>query len=118
MIKIKSLPSINPKYKDATAQYYTFAIASVFLVLERLEYLVAKKCALYKADGLALLNGLQQDIMDVLAQNSMVQIGIIGYLQVGVGKPSAQMEDLTAFNVRSAHVNSPQDKHIKKCSIT
>lgn len=115
MIKVKPLPRRNPQDNTAPEQYYAHAIADGFVDLERLAYLVANQCTVREADCLAVLNALQHNVMDELAQGRVVQLGNLGNFQVGVrSNPSALQEEVTAANVRSAHVNFRPGKRIKK----
>jgi predicted histone-like DNA-binding protein len=115
MVKLKPIGRRNPQDNTAPEQYYAHAIADGFVDLERLAYLVANQCTVREADCLAVLNALQHNVMDELAQGRVVQLGNLGNFQVGVrSMPSALQEEVTTSNVRSAHVNFRPGKRIKK----
>lgn len=115
MVKIKPIGRRNPQDVTAPEQYYAHAIAAGFVDLERLAFLVANQCTVREADCLAVLNALQHNVMDELAQGRVVQLGSLGNFQVGVrSNPSDLVDAVSASNVRSAHINFRPGKRIKK----
>lgn len=115
MVLIKPLPRRNPQDSASQERFYAHAVANGFTDLERLAYLVSNQCTVREADCLAVLNALQLNVMDELAQGRVVQLGTLGNFQVGVrSNPSDLEEEVTASNVRSAHVNFRPGKRIRK----
>jgi predicted histone-like DNA-binding protein len=115
MVSLKPIGRRNPQDSAAPEQYYAHAIADGFVDLERLAYLVANQCTVREADCLAVLNALQHNVMDELAQGRVVQLGNLGNFQVGVrSNPSVLQEEVSSANVRSAHINFRPGKRIKK----
>ncbi|MAN58573.1 MAG: DNA-binding protein, partial [Flavobacteriaceae bacterium] len=91
------------------------AIATGFVDLERLAYLVSNQCTVREADCLAVLNALQHNVMDELAQGRVVQLGTLGNFQIGVRSEGATESDLlNQSHVRSAHVNFRPGKRFRK----
>ncbi len=115
MVLVKPIGRRNPQDSASQERYYAHAVADGFTDLERLAYLVANQCTVLEADCLAVLNALQLNVMDELAQGRVVQLGTLGNFQVGVrSNPSDLEEEVSASNVRSAHVNFRPGKRIKK----
>lgn len=115
MIIVKSIARRNPQDETAPERYYAHAIGNGFVDLERLAYLVSNQCTVREADCYAVLMALQHNIMDELSQGRVVQLGNLGNFQVGVrSNPSDALEEVTAENVRSAHINYRPGKSMRK----
>jgi len=115
MVKVKPLPRKNPQDNTAPERYYAHAVADGFVDLERLAYMVSNQCTVREADCLAVLNALQHNVMDELSQGRVVQLGNLGNFQVGVrSNPSDTLEEVSATNVRSAHINFRPGKRIRR----
>ena len=119
MVKVKTIARKNPQDATAPERFYAHAIADGFVDLERLAFLVANQRTVREADCLAVLNALQHNVMDELAQGRVVQLGSLGNFQVGVrSNPSDLAEEVNISNVRSSHVNYRPGKRVKKMLST
>lgn len=115
MVLVKPIGRKNPQNDTAPERYYAHAVSDGFVDLERLAFLVANQCTVREADCLAVLNALQHNVMDELSQGRVVQLGNLGNFQIGVrSNPSDAIGEVSASNVRSAHVNFRPGKRIKK----
>ncbi len=115
MVLLKPMERKNPMNLVAPSKFYAQAIATGFVDLERLAYLVSNQCTVREADCLAVLNALQHNVMDELAQGRVVQLGTLGNFQIGVRSEGATESDLlNQSHVRSAHVNFRPGKRFRK----
>ncbi len=115
MVTIKSIPRKNPQDEQAPEKFYVQAVANGFVDLERLAYLISNQSTVREPDCLAVLNALQHNMLDELAQGKVVQLGTLGNFQVGVrSNGSDAAEEVNATNVRSAHINYRPGKRVRK----
>lgn len=115
MVTIKSIPRKNPQDEQAPEKFYVQAVANGFVDLERLAYLISNQSTVREPDCLAVLNALQHNMLDELAQGKVVQLGTLGNFQVGVRSDGSDVaEEVSATNVRSAHINYRPGKRVRK----
>lgn len=115
MVKIKPIPRKNPQDEQAPEKFYAQAVADGLVNLERLAYLISNQSTVREPDCLAVLNALQHNMLDELGQGKVVQLGTLGNFQIGVrSNGSDTAEEVSATNVRSAHINYRPGKRVRK----
>jgi predicted histone-like DNA-binding protein len=115
MINLKGIARKNPQDIAATPKYYAFSITTGMVDFERLAYLVSNQCTVREADCLAVLRGLEHNMMDELAQGRTVQFGDLGLFHIGVnseGKNS--LEEVNSASVKGARMNFRPAKRLRK----
>ncbi|MDT0295760.1 HU family DNA-binding protein [Mesonia ostreae] len=118
MIKVKTIARKNPQDLQAPEQFYLHAVKDGVVDFERLAYLISNQSTVREADCLAVLNALQHNMMDELAQGRVVQLGSLGNFQVGIRcEGSSLPEEVNASKVRSAHINYRPGKRLRKALL-
>jgi len=119
MVQLKSIARKNPQDEQAPEKFYVHTVSTGFVDLERLAYLIANQSTVREADCLAVLNAMQHNMLDELAQGKIVQLGTLGNFQVGVRSHGSEtQEEVNATKVRSAHINYRPGKRVKKALKT
>ncbi|MGM0636457.1 MAG: HU family DNA-binding protein [Bacteroidota bacterium] len=106
MINIKVWPRKNPRDLEAQEKYYAKAVGNGVTDLRRLARLISNQSTVRKADCLAVLEALQHNISEELAEGKIVRLGDFGTFQVGVRSYGEETPDeVSANSVKSKHLN-------------
>lgn len=102
-VKIKAVQKVNPLDVAAPQKFYAQAVANGTTDLRRLAKLVAMQCTVSRADCLAVLAALEDNIIMELDEGRIVRLGELGTFQLGVssiGKETA--DEIGSSSIRRA----------------
>lgn len=119
MVHLKRIPRANPRDREEPAKFYAQAVSSGEVSMERLAYLISNQCTVRESDCQAVLYALMHNVLDELSQGRVVELGVLGRLQVGVrshGHDTA--EEVSAASVRKAHLNFRPGKRLRNMLAT
>lgn len=118
-VKLKTVQKVNPKDLTARKKYYAHAVSTGRSDMNRLARLIAMQCTVNRADCLAVLSALQDNIIMELEDGKIVELGELGVFQVGV--KSAGHDDATevsTHSVKRAKLNFRPGTELKKMIAT
>ncbi len=100
------VPRKNLVKKDEPAKYYAQAQASGDVGLNEISTRVEKACTVHKADIAAVLQALEDEVIDGLQRGEIVRLGNIGTFQIGLKSVGAEKEDeFKAAHIKKAKIN-------------
>jgi predicted histone-like DNA-binding protein len=92
-VKIKAVKRVNPQDVDAPQKYYAKAVKTGSTNLKRLAKLVSMQCTVSRADCLAVLAALEDNIIMELEDGKIVHLGDLGTFQLGVHSEARENAD-------------------------
>ena len=114
-VKIKTVQKVNPQDVEAPQKYYAQAVSTGRTDLNRLARLIAMQCTVNRADCLAVLSALQDNVIMELEEGRIVELGELGVFQVGVNSKGHDMsEEVTAYSVKKGKLNFRPGTELKK----
>jgi len=99
-VKIKAVSRVNPRHVTAPQKFYAKAVVDGRTNLKRLAKMIAMQCTFNRADCLAVLAALEDNIIMELQDGKIVQLGELGTFQLGLKSTASD----TALEVGSASV--------------
>ena len=100
------VPRLNPRDKDASPKYYAQAQASGDVSIREMSERIQQSCTVHKADVHAVLEALEDTMIDALKGGEIVRLGDLGTFQIGVsGKGALTEEDYTPTLIQKARIN-------------
>ena len=99
-LKLKALLRKNPQDQNAPGKYYATAVADGEVNFERLAALISYQSSVTESDCMAVLLGLEHNVIDELAQGRIVRVGCLGTFQISVSAIGAN----TAMEVNANSV--------------
>jgi predicted histone-like DNA-binding protein len=114
-VKLKAVQKVNPLDVEAPQKYYAQAVSTGRADLNRLARLIAMQCTVNRADCLAVLSALQDNVIMELEEGKIVELGELGVFQVSVNSKGHEMSDeVTAYSVKKAKLNFRPGTELKK----
>ena len=114
-VKIKAVLRVNPQDVTAPQKFYAKAVGDGRTDLKRLAKLVAMQCTVNRADCLAVLAALEDNIIMELQDGRIVQLGDLGTFQLGVSSTSSlTSEEVGSNSVKKARLNFRPGEELKK----
>jgi predicted histone-like DNA-binding protein len=114
-VKLKTVQKVNPQDVAAPHKYYAQAVSAGRTDLNRLARLIAMQCTVNRADCLAVLSALQDNVIMELEEGKIVELGELGVFQVGVNSKGHEIADeVTAYSVKKAKLNFRPGTELKK----
>jgi predicted histone-like DNA-binding protein len=114
-VKIKAVQRVNPQDVDAPQKFYAKAVGNGKTDLKRLAKMIAMQCTVNRADCLAVLAALEDNIILELQDGKIVQLGDLGTFQLGVKSTGSVLQDEVSSNsVVKARLNFRPGEELKK----
>lgn len=114
-VKIKAVQRVNPQDITAPQKFYAKAVGTGKTDLKRLAKMIAMQCTVNRADCLAVLAALEDNIIMELQDGKIVQIGDLGTFQLGVHSLASLLQDEVSSNsVVKARLNFRPGEELKK----
>ena len=114
-VKLKAVQRVNPQDVQAPQKFYAKAVSNGRTDLKRLAKLVAMQCTVNRADCLAVLAALEDNIIMELQDGRIVQLGELGTFQLGVSSTgSVTSEEVNSNSVKKARLNFRPGEEMKK----
>ena len=114
-VKLKTVQKVNPQNVEAPQKYYAQAVSTGRSDINRLARLIAMQCTVNRADCLAVLSALQDNIIMELEEGKIVELGELGVFQVGVKSTGHEAAlDVSSFSVKKAKLNFRPGTELKK----
>lgn len=114
-VKIKAVQRVNPQDVDAPQKFYAKAVGNGKTDLKRLAKMIAMQCTVNRADCLAVLAALEDNIILELQDGKIVQLGDLGTFQLGVKSTGSVIQDEVGSNsVVKARLNFRPGEELKK----
>lgn len=114
-VQLKAVQRVNPQDVSAPQKFYARAVGNGRTDLKRLAKLVAMQCTVNRADCLAVLAALEDNIIMELQDGRIVQLGELGTFQLGVSSiGSLTSEEVGSSSVKKARLNFRPGEELKK----
>lgn len=114
-VKLKAVMRVNPQDVTAPQKFYAKAVGNGRTDLKRLAKMVAMQCTVNRADCLAVLAALEDNIILELQEGRIVQLGDLGTFQLGVSsKGSDTSDEVNSSSVTKARLNFRPGEELKK----
>lgn len=114
-VKLKAVQRVNPQDVTAPQKFYAKAVGDGRTDLKRLAKMVAMQCTVNRADCLAVLAALEDNIIMELQDGRIVQLGELGTFQLGVSSTgSVTSEEVNSNSVKKARLNFRPGEEMKK----
>ena len=114
-VKIKAVQRVNPQDVNAPQKFYAKAVGDGRTDLKRLAKLIAMQCTVNRADCLAVLAALEDNIIMELQEGKIVQIGELGTFQLGVNSVGSDTSnEVGSSSVKKARLNFRPGEELKK----
>jgi predicted histone-like DNA-binding protein len=118
-VKIKSVMRVNPQNVEEPNKYYAKAVSTGRSDINRLSKLIAMQCTVNRADCLAVLSALQDNIIMELQDGKIVDLGDIGCFQIGVNSTGHEVsEEVSSSSVKKGKLNFRPGTELKKMIAT
>ena len=105
-VKIKAVKKVNPLDVTANQKFYAKAVSNGRTELKRLAKMIAMQCTVNRADCLAVLAALEDNIIMELQEGRIVVMGELGTFQLGVKSSASDTSDeVGAASVMKARLN-------------
>lgn len=113
-VKLKAVQRVNPQDVQAPQKFYAKAVSNGRTDLKRLAKLVALQCTVNRADCLAVLAALEDNIIMELQEGKIVQMGELGTFQLSVNSiGSDTSEEVGTNSVKKARLNFRPGEELK-----
>mgnify|MGYP000939213062 CR=1 FL=1 len=113
-VKLKAVQRVNPQDVQAPQKFYAKAVSNGRTDLKRLAKLVAMQCTVNRADCLAVLAALEDNIIMELQEGKIVQMGELGTFQLSVNSiGSDTSEEVGTNSVKKARLNFRPGEELK-----
>ncbi|MGL2963435.1 HU family DNA-binding protein [Flavobacterium sp. RSB2_4_14] len=114
-VKIKPVQRVNPQDVNAPQKFYAKAVADGRTDLKRLAKLIAMQCTVNRADCLAVLAALEDNIIMELQEGKIVKLGELGTFQLGVNSMGSDTSnEVGSSSVKKARLNFRPGEELKK----
>jgi len=114
-VKLKAVQRVNPQDVTAPQKFYALAVGDGRTNLKRLARLIAMQCTVNRADCLAVLAALEDNIIMELQEGRIVELGELGTFQLGVSSMgSLTSEEVGSSSVKKARLNFRPGEELKK----
>jgi len=114
-VKIKAVQRVNPQDVAAPQKFYAKAVGNGKTNLKRLAKMISMQCTVNRADCLAVLASLEDNIIMELQDGKIVQIGDLGTFQLGVKSTgSTTSDEVNSSSVMKARLNFRPGEELKK----
>jgi predicted histone-like DNA-binding protein len=105
-VKIKAVQRVNPQDVEAPQKYYARAVKTGSTDLKRLAKLVAMQCTVSRADCMAVLAALEDNIIMELQEGRIVHLGDLGSFQLGVrSRANENAHDVSSESVKKVRLH-------------
>lgn len=105
-IKFSVHEKVNPKDMKAPRKFYPMAKSAGEITLKKISQRIAAMSTVNSADVLAVLNLLEQVMIEEVAEGNIIRLGDFGSFSVSIsGTGEAKAEEVTAANVTGASLN-------------
>lgn len=113
-VKLKAVQRVNPQDVSAPQKFYAKAVSNGRTDLKRLAKLVAMQCTVNRADCLAVLAALEDNIIMELQDGKIVQMGELGTFQLSVNSMGSDTsEEVGTNSVKKARLNFRPGEELK-----
>ena len=114
-VKLKSVQKVNPQNVEAPQKYYAQAVSTGRSDMNRLARLIAMQCTVNRADCLAVLSALQDNVIMELEDGKIVELGELGVFQIGVKSIGHELAlEVSSHSVKKAKLNFRPGTELKK----
>ena len=97
MIKFKIMERVNPQAPLDPRKYYAFIKNQGVVNLRQLAKRISRESTVSMMDTMAVLEGLLQDIPDLLAEGNIVKLGELGTFRTTISSEGVDVAD--DFNI-------------------
>lgn len=98
-----------------TPNYHLKAVCKQHTSMDEIARRISNKCSLTKADVIACLNALNEEVMDQLSGGNKVDLGWLGSFKIGLEtKAHPSPEDCKIKDIKRVKVNYLPNKQMKK----
>ena len=114
-VKLISVQRVNPQDVTAPQKFYARAVGDGRTNLKRLAKMIAMQCTVNRADCLAVLAALEDNIIMELQDGKIVELGDLGTFQLGVSSiGSLTSIEVGSNSVKKARLNFRPGEELKK----
>jgi predicted histone-like DNA-binding protein len=114
-VRLKTVQKVNPQDVAAPQKYYAQAVSTGRSDMDRLARLIAMQCTVNRADCLAVLSALQDNIIMELEEGRIVELGELGVFQLGVRSKGHDLAlEVSSNSVKKARLNFRPGTELKK----
>jgi len=118
-IKFSVHEKVNPKDMTAPRKFYPIARSAGEITLKKISQRIAAMSTVNSADVLAVLNLLEQVMIEEVAEGNIIRLGEFGSFSVSIsGTGEAKPEEVTAGNVTSASLNFRPGEELSNLMLT
>lgn len=106
-VNYSAVPRVNPLSPSSGYKYYAQAQATGEVTTKELGERIQRSCSATYSDVMAVLTGMETEIVDALKRGEIIRLGDLGCLQIGVSTKkggAASEEDLDSSYIKSARV--------------
>ena len=101
MIKFKIMERVNPQAPLDPRKYYAFIKNQGVVNLRQLAKRISRESTVSMMDTMAVLEGLLQDIPDLLAEGNIVKLGELGTFRTTISSEGVDVaEDFNITNIK------------------
>ena len=101
MIKFKIMERVNPQAPLDPRKYYAFIKNQGVVNLRQLAKRISRESTVSMMDTMAVLEGLLQDIPDLLADGNIVKLGELGTFRTTISSEGVDVaEDFNITNIK------------------
>ena len=105
-VKIKAVERVNPQDMAAPHKFYARAVGDGRTDLRRLAKMIAMQCTVNRADCLAVLAALEDNIILELQEGRIIELGELGTFQIGISSTASPTSDeVGSSSVKKARLN-------------
>lgn len=106
---------MNPQDVSAPHKFYAIAVGDGRTDLRRLAKMIAMQCTVNRADCLAVLAALEDNIILELQDGRIVELGELGTFQIGVtSTASATSDEVNTNSVKKARLNFRPGEELRR----
>jgi predicted histone-like DNA-binding protein len=98
-VKFRSVNRVNPQDVEAPQKFYATAVGDGRTNFKRLARLISMHSTVSKADCLAVLSSLEENVIMELQEGRIVDFGDLGSFQVGIKSEGRETSDEVNANV-------------------
>jgi predicted histone-like DNA-binding protein len=114
-IKFRPVNRVNPQDVAAPQKFYATAVGDGRTDFKRLAKLISMQSTVSKADCLAVLSSLEENVIMELQEGRIVDLGELGTFQVGILSEGREtFEEVNANVVKSARLRFRPGKEFKR----
>lgn len=118
-VKIKAVERVNPQDVAAPHKFYAKAVGDGRTDLKRLAKMIAMQCTVSRADCLAVLAALEDNIILELQEGKIIELGELGSFQIGISSlASVTSDEVNTSSVKKARLNFRPGEELRKMLST